>query len=74
MRRLLISLSALFALFAAPAFGGPLPGAISRPAAVDKPVAQVRVVTRCHVVRVWRHGPRGRHLVPVRRCRRVRVR
>lgn len=76
MRHLLICLTGTVMLLSAPAFAaGP---ALSRsdapPVAVQKPIEQVRMVTRCRVVRVWRQGPRGRHLVPVRRCHRIRVR
>lgn len=76
MRHLLICLAGALLMLSAPAFAaGP---ALSRsdapPVAVQKPIEQVRMVTRCRVVRVWRHGPRGRHLVPVRRCHRVWVR
>lgn len=76
MRPLLICLAGALLMLSAPAFAAApaLSRADAPPVAVQKPIEQVRMVTRCRVVRVWRRGPYGRHLVPVRRCHRVRVR
>ncbi len=53
---------------AAPATGQT---ALDRTAAESAPVQDVRYVTRCHRVRVWRDTRYGRRPVLVRRCHRV---
>jgi hypothetical protein len=75
MRYFLASVAVAFLAFAMPAQAAvPMLSPSLAPPAVQKPIEQARWVTRCRVVKVWRHGPHGRHLVPVRRCRRMHVR
>jgi hypothetical protein len=77
MRNLLLSLAGATMVLLAPSFATAAPAlshADAAPVAVQKPIEQVRLVNRCRVVKVWRNGPHGRRLVPVRRCRQVQVR
>jgi hypothetical protein len=53
---------------AAPATGQT---ALDRSATAASPVQEIRYVTRCHPVQVWRNTYHGRRLVTVRRCHRV---
>jgi hypothetical protein len=72
MRIPLLCLAGAFLALAMPARAAvPVPAPSP---AVQKPIEQARWVTRCRVVRVWRQGRHGHHLVPVRRCHRVHVR
>ena len=77
MRKLMICLSGVAMVLLAPSLASAAPAAPRSdavPAAVQKPIVQARVVTRCRVSKVWRNGPRGRHLVRRRVCDRVNVR
>ncbi|HLZ67623.1 MAG TPA: hypothetical protein VKQ29_15435 [Aliidongia sp.] len=76
MRRLLICLTGAAMVLLAPSLASAAPTALrsdAAPAAVQKPIEQARMVRRCHVVKVWRNGPHGRHLVRRHRCHMVRV-
>jgi hypothetical protein len=76
MRKLMIGLAAAAMMLLAPSLASAAPAVLRSDAApaVQKPIEQVRVVTRCRVVKVWRNGPHGRHLVRQRRCHKVHVR
>jgi hypothetical protein len=76
MRKLMIGLTGAALVLLAPLLASAAPAVFrsdAAPAAVQRPIEQVRVVTRCHTVKVWRNGPHGRYPVRQRRCHKVHV-
>ena len=73
MRTLLLGFGTAVMLLA-PALSGAAPLRADAAPAAHRPIEDARLVRRCHMARVWRDGPHGRHLVHRRVCHMVRVR
>jgi len=74
MRNVMICLTGAAMLLLAPALSHAAPFRADAAPAAHRSVEQARLVQRCHVGRVWRNGPHGRHLVSHRVCHMVQVR
>ena len=73
MRKLMICMAGAAMVLLAPQLSNAAPFRADAAPGVHNSIEQARMVRRCHVAKVWRDGPHGRHLVRHRVCHMVEV-